>query len=65
MLAFTIPLMPSVCTDSDSFYWSKKRDPADSGEQGEPGKGVHAPWLAMWEADCEGLGIKGMFHIHL
>lgn len=59
MLYFTIPLMPSVCTDSGSFYWSKTRDPADFGEQG-----VHAPWLAMQGADCQGLGIKGMFHIH-
>lgn len=26
--------MPSVCTDSGSFYWSKKRDPADGGAGG-------------------------------
>lgn len=59
MLSFTIPLMPSVCTDPGSFIWrKKKRVPADFGEQGEPGKGV-PPWLADVGSRLQGAGYQG------
>lgn len=53
VLSFTIPLMPSVCTDPGSFIRSKKK-----GSCWERGKGV-PPWLADVGSRLQGAGYQG------